>query len=185
MSQMHRAASVGAGNERGARSRFRGLVAGRRRPLIATVIPTVAAAVLGNAFVGRESQRWFRELEQPKMAIPFPAFVAVAGVYYALLGVVRYRAVAHDDVHAARLALLVLGLNELWNVALFRRRSTRNGFFGMLGFAVPVVALQRAVAQDRVATVTLAPYTIWVLAYDIPWSFQLWRLNPAETNTTA
>lgn len=150
----------------------------RRRPLVATLVPTIAAAVLGNAFVGRESQRWFRELEQPKLAIPLPAFVAVAGAYYALLGVVRYRAVARDDVRAARLALVVLGLNEAWNVAVFGRRSTRNGFFGMLGFAVPVVALQRAVAPDRVASLALAPYTVWVLAYDIPWSFALWRLNP-------
>ncbi len=154
----------------------------RRGPLVATLIPTVTAAVVGNAFVGRESQRWFRKLNQPKMAIPVPAFVAVAGVYYALLGVVRYRAIARENVRAARLALLVLALNELWNVAFFGRRSTRIGFLGMLGFAVPVTALQRAVADDRVATLTLAPYTIWVLAYDIPWSFQLWRLNPAATD---
>ena len=160
----------------------RGPVAGRRRALFATVIPAVTAAVLGNAFVGRESQRWFRELNQPKLAIPMPAFVAVAGVYYAQLGVVRYRAVARNDVHAARLALVVLALNELWNVAFFGSRSTRNGFFGMLCFAVPVIALQRAVSTDRVATVALAPYTIWVVAYDLPWSFQLWRLNPDARN---
>ena len=157
----------------------------RRRPLIGSLIPTVTAAVLGNAFVGRESQRWFRELNQPKMAIPFPAFIVVSGVYYALLGVVRYRAVAREDVHAARLALLVLALNELWNVAFFGRHSTRNGFFGVLGFVVPLIALQRAVAKDRVATLALAPYTIWVVAYDIPWSFQLWRLNPAATKRTS
>ncbi len=154
----------------------------RRRPFIATVIPTGAAAVLGNAFVGRESQRWFRGLNQPHLAIPFPAFVVVGGVYYVLLGVVRYRAVASNDAITARLALAILALNELWNVAFFGRRSTLIGFLGMLGFAVPVTALQRAVADDRVATLTLAPYTIWVLAYDIPWSFQLWRLNPAATD---
>ena len=149
----------------------------RRRTLLATVVPTLGAAVLGNAFVGREAQKWFRELKQPRMAIPFPAFVAVAGVYYVLLGVVRYRAVAQRDDRAARLALVVLALNELWNVGMLGRRSTRNGFAGMLVFAVPVVALQRAVATDRVATLALAPYTIWVVAYDIPWSYQLWRLN--------
>lgn len=62
------------------------------------------------------------------MAIPFPAFVTVGAVYYVLLGVVRYRAVAHDDVAAARLALIVLALNEGWNAVFFGRQSTRNGF---------------------------------------------------------
>lgn len=61
-----------------------------RRLLAATIGPIVAAAVLGNVFVGRESQRWFRALHQPRFAIPLPAFVVVGGVYYLLLGVVRY-----------------------------------------------------------------------------------------------
>jgi translocator protein len=56
-------------------------VAPEPRRLLATIGPTVAAAVLGNVFVGRESQRWFRELRQPRLAVPFPAFVAVGGVY--------------------------------------------------------------------------------------------------------
>jgi benzodiazapine receptor len=85
---------------------------------------------LGQRFVPQTSHRWFRRLRQPKMAIPFPAFVTVGAVYYVLLGVVRYR------------------------------------------------ALQRAVAGDRISTRALAPYTIWVLAYDVPWSYGLWRLNP-------
>ncbi len=150
----------------------------RRRPFIATVIPTGAAAVLGNTFVGRESQRWFRGLNQPHLAIPFPAFVVVGGVYYVLLGVVRYRAVASNDAITARLALAILALNELWNVAFFGRRSTRNGFLGLLAFAAPVLALQRSVKRDRLSTIALAPYTAWVLFYDIPWTYKLWRLNP-------
>ena len=150
----------------------------RRRPLVDTVVPVVAAAVLGNAFVPRESQRWFRRLRQPKLAIPFPAFVTVGAVYYVLLGVVRYRAVAHEDVVASRLALTVLALNEGWNAVFFGRQSTRNGFFGVLAFTVPVIALQKAVADDRISKLALAPYTAWVLAYDVPWSYRLWRLNP-------
>jgi translocator protein len=150
-----------------------------RRPLATTIGPAVAAAVLGNVLVGRESQRWFRELRQPRLAVPFPAFVAVGGVYYLLLGVVRYRVLQRENATAARLGLVVLALNEVWNVAFFGCRSTRNAFFGMLGFALPLVALQRAIVNDRVATLALAPYTAWVLVYDVPWSYRLWRLNPS------
>lgn len=150
-----------------------------RRLLAATIGPTVAAAVLGNVFVGPESLRWFRELREPRLAVPLPAFVVVGGVYYLLLGVVRYRALQREDAIAARLGLVVLALNELWNVAFFGRRSTRDAFMGALVFGVPLVALQKAVANDRVATLALAPYTCWVLVYDVPWSYRLWRLNPS------
>jgi len=72
----------------------------------------------------------------------------------------------------------VLALNEVWNIAFFGRRSTRDAFLGSLVFAVPLIALQKAVGDDRVATVALAPYTAWSLVYDVPWSYRLWGLNP-------
>jgi translocator protein len=154
-------------------------VAPERRRVLATIGPTVAAAVLGNVFVGRESQRWFRELRQPRLAVPFPAFVAVGGIYYLLLGVVPYRVLQRENALAARLGLVVLALNEVWNIAFFGRRSTRNAFLGSVVFAVPLSALQKAVGDDRVATLALAPYTPWLLVYDVPWSYRLWRLNPS------
>jgi tryptophan-rich sensory protein len=148
------------------------------RLLASTIGPTVAAAVVGNVLVGRESQRWFRALHQPRLAVPLPVFVVVGGVYYLLLGVVRYRALERQNATATRLGLIVLALNELWNLAFFAPRSTRNGFVGCLVFAVPLASLQKALRDDRVATLALAPYTAWVLVYDIPWSYRLWRLNP-------
>jgi hypothetical protein len=32
--------------------------------------PPVAAAVLGNAFIGMDSMRWFRELRAPRLQLP-------------------------------------------------------------------------------------------------------------------
>jgi hypothetical protein len=29
--------------------------------------------------------------------------------------------------------------------------------------------------------VALAPYTIWVIGYDVPWVYRLWRLNRLAT----
>ena len=150
-----------------------------RSRLAATIGPTVAAAVLGNVFVGREAQQWFRALRQPRLAIPLPAFAVVGGVYYLLLGVVRYRALERHNAAAARLGLIVLALTEAWNLAFFAPGSTLNAFVGCIVFAVPLAALQSTIRDDRVATLALAPYTVWVLAYDLPWSYRLWRLNPS------
>jgi hypothetical protein len=44
---------------------------------------------------------------------------------------------------------------------------------------MPLSALQASVDRDRVSAVTLGVYTVYVVAYDVPWAYQLWRLNPA------
>jgi len=148
-----------------------------REALIAAAGPPLVAAILGNSFVGRDALSWFQRLRHPRMQLPLPAFLAVATVYYLQLGIVLYRA-HHNDDHAVRSrALLVLAGNELWNVGFFGRRSPRNGFWGLLAFLGPLFALQRSVASDPPSLVALTPYSLWVVAYDLPWTFQLWRLN--------
>ena len=137
----------------------------------------MAAAILGNAFLGKDAIRWLSELCRPRMQIPLPAFALVGGVYYVQLGTVLYRAYRNQDRIARSWALAVLAGNELWNVAFFGRRSPRNGFVGVLVFLVPLLALQRAVAADRSSVIALTPYTLWVIGYDIPWTYALWRLN--------
>jgi tryptophan-rich sensory protein len=103
--------------------------------------------------------------------------MVVGGLYYASIGTVLYRSAAKGKQRAHRLALVVVAGNELWNVALFGRRSPRAGFLGLLGFTVPLSLLQFAVRDDKVSVLALSPYTAWVIGYDIPWTYQLWRRN--------
>ncbi|MGY1698928.1 TspO/MBR family protein [Geodermatophilus sp. SYSU D00766] len=144
-----------------------------------TLLPVVGAAVAGNALVGRESLRWFRGLRHPASQLPMPGFYAVGGAYYLVMGVVVHRAARRGDRRSYRLAMAVLAGNELWNAAFFGRRSTRNGFLGVLAFLVPLGLLQASVAGDRTSALVLAPYTAYVLGYDVPWTHRLWRLNPS------
>jgi benzodiazapine receptor len=145
---------------------------------VAAAGPPIVAAVLGNSLVRGDALRWFNGLRRPRMQIPLSAFVCVGVVYYVQLGVVLYRAHHHGDRTVRHRALLVLAGNELWNVAFFGRRSPRNGFRGVLSFLPPLLALQRSVARDRPSLYLLMPYTAWVIAYDLPWTYRLWRLNP-------
>jgi translocator protein len=150
---------------------------GDRTFLIKSLTPTVAAAVLGNVFIGPDAMTWFKQLRRPSMQLPLPGFMVVAGLYYASIATVLYRSAATDNQRAYRLALAVLAGNELWNVALFGRRSPRAGFLGVLGFTVPLSLLQTAVRDDKLSLVALSPYTAWVIGYDIPWTYLLWRQN--------
>lgn len=148
------------------------------RALASAVGPPLVAAVLGNAFIGRDSLRWFRQLRQPRFQLPLTAFGLVGAIYYVQLGTVLYRAYLNDDSQVRRRALIVLAGNELWNVAFLGQRSPRNGFAGTLVFLLPLLALQRSVTSDPPSMIALTPYTLWVVGYDVPWSYRLWRLNP-------
>ncbi|MBA3741331.1 hypothetical protein [Sporichthya sp.] len=44
--------------------------------------------------------------------------------------------------------MVVLAGNEVWNAFFFGRRSTRDGFYGVLAFLPPLALLQTAVAGD-------------------------------------
>ena len=146
--------------------------------LLVTLGLVLAAALLGNLFISREDQQWFRSLRWPRLMVPYPALIAAGAVYYLLLGVVLYRALARHDTVAVVLALVVLGLNEAWNLLWFGRRSLRWGFLGAVVFLVPLLALEVAVLEDAISALLWAVYVLWV-AYDLIWLYQLWRLNEA------
>ncbi len=54
-------------------------------------------------------------------------------------------------------------------------RSGRMGRPAPVAEAAQVVA-PRAECCDS-GRLVLAPYTAWVIGYDVPWAMQLWRLN--------
>jgi tryptophan-rich sensory protein len=141
------------------------------------LVPTAAAAILGNAFVRREDLTWFDGLRAPRMQLPMRGFLVVGASYYLSIGTVVHRSIITGDRTAYRLSLVVLAGNEVWNYVFFARRSTRAGFLGVLAYAVPVCLLQATLTRDRLAALAFAPYTAWLIGYDVPWTYRLWRLN--------
>jgi tryptophan-rich sensory protein len=123
---------------------------------------------------------WFRGLTAPRWQLPLPAFLLSGAVYYAIIGYVLARSIDRRDARSAAWCLAVLVGNEAWNGVFFGRRSARAGFVGLCAFLVPLVALQRSVAGDARSRRALVPYTAYVLAYDLPWTYRLWRLNPTR-----
>src|SRR3954452_22003412 len=82
------------------------------------------------------------------MQISTSAFAVVGIAYYVIIGVVIYRSSDRRDSTTTRLALVVLVLNEVWNVAFFGGRSTRNGFAGIVLFLIPLLRLQLSLRRD-------------------------------------
>jgi benzodiazapine receptor len=140
---------------------------------------TVAVAGIGNLLIPKAALDWFRALSRPRWMVPYPVFIAAGITYYALMAVVLYRALDRHDTPAVTWSVVVLLANEAWNALFFGLRSTLAGFAGIVAFAVPLAALMVAAQDDRPSTLLLALYAVWV-AYDIAWSFALWRRNPGR-----
>jgi tryptophan-rich sensory protein len=154
-----------------------------RRSVLQASALTGAAAVAGNAFVGKGAMAWFRGLTAPRWQLPLPAFLVVGALYYGVIGHVLARSIDRRDARSTAWSLAVLIGNEAWNGVFFGRRSARAGLVGLCAFVVPLAALQRSVAGDPRSRWALAPYTAYVLGYDLPWVYRLWRLNPTPPRT--
>jgi tryptophan-rich sensory protein len=149
----------------------------KRRSVVQASACVAGAAVAGNAFIGKEAMGWFRGLTAPRWQLPLPAFLGAGALYYGVIGYVLARGIDRRQAGAIAWSLAVLVGNEAWNGVFFGRRSARAGFVGLCAFLVPLLALQRSVAGDARSRTALAPYTLYVLLYDLPWTYRLWRLN--------
>ncbi len=141
-------------------------------------------AVLGTLLAGSALKEWFVRLNTPRWQLPMWAFISTGVVGYVLDGVILYRLLtvlqdAGGRVVALTALIVVMLYNELWNYAFIGLRSTYAGLVGVLAFLAPLTVLQVALAvYDRPSALLLMVYVVWVLAYDVPWSYALWRLNP-------
>jgi hypothetical protein len=151
-----------------------------RRSVLQASACAGGAAVAGNAFIGEAAMAWFRGLTAPRQQLSLPALLVVGALYYGDIGYVLARSIDRRDARSTAWSLAVLVGNEAWNVAFFGRRSARAGFASLCVFLVPLLALQRSVAGDAHSRQALAPYTAYVLLYDLPWMYRLWRLNPTH-----
>ena len=153
------------------------------RPLGAAVTAlalVAAAAVLGEALAGDDPFAVLAAYEQPWFALPDWGWILVGVVYSVMLIVVVFRLLRRlpPSRNAIALVVGVLLTNELWNVLVFGMRALNAALVGIVAFAVLVLfAVWAAREHDKVATVLLALYALWVIAYDISWTLALVILN--------
>ncbi len=155
-------------------------------PLAVSVGLCAAVAVLEGLLTGSGLKDWYPHLRKPRWHIPLWTSIVVGLTVYAIDGFVAYRALTvvspvGDRAVALTALVVVMVLNALWNYAFFEYRSTLVGFLGLIGFLGPLFVLQTALfVYDPVAAWVHLVYTLFVLAYDVPLFYTLWRLNPGR-----
>ena len=146
---------------------------------------TIVMAILGTLLAGDAVRTWYPTLQKGRIEIPIALFAVIGLVVYVVEAVVAYRLIERlDATPTATLVLVALVVvmlyNELWNAALFRLRSPFAGLIALLGFLAPLaILLAGCVLVDGLSAVLIAVYVAWVIGFDLPWIYGLWRANAA------
>ena len=153
-------------------------------PRLAIVLVwTVAMAILGTVLAGDAVRTWYPTLTKGRIEIPVAVFAVVGLVFYVVDVVVAYRLLGMADTDpTAVLVIVALAVvmlyNELWNAALFRLRSPFAALIALLGFLAPLaILLVGCWLVDTPSFGLIGIYVLWVVAYDVPWIYGLWRAN--------
>ncbi|HYU72151.1 MAG TPA: TspO/MBR family protein [Ktedonobacteraceae bacterium] len=154
--------------------------------LFVSLVITIVMAILGGLLTGNQLTQWFPTLQKPRFQLPLWAFISVGIVVYLLDTIIAYRLLTLVMSQTDRLfSLTALGIvmlyNELWNIVLFRWQNPFAGFLGVLAFLAPLLLLQVILLLvEPISGLLMLIYVLWVVLYDIPWSYALWKLNLPE-----
>ena len=150
---------------------------------------SLAMAIVGGLLTGNQLTQWFATLHKPRFQLPLWGFVCVGLFGYLVDVIIAYRLLTVVPGQSARIialtALIVVMLyNELWNIVLFRWHNTFASFLGVVLFLIPLTILQvTLLLVDSVSAWLILVNLLWVVGYDIPWTYRLWRLNPPQAQT--
>jgi tryptophan-rich sensory protein len=147
---------------------------------VAICIPLVTA-ILSNSFISEAALSWYNNLNHPWYKLPLAGSIVVALFVYIGYGVIIYRSFVKRFLSAVTLATAVIVANEIWNVVFFGSRNLTLTFWVTLAFAVLVLAQALHVkTKDKLSLRISLIYLAWVVAYDLPWLYQLSVMNPAN-----
>jgi len=136
--------------------------------LIASLVITQLAGVLGGVFTASSVHSWYPTLEKPWFTPPDAVFPVVWTALYLLMGVALYlvwrEGPGRPRVRAGLVAFaLQLALNVLWSFCFFGLRSPLLGLADILLLLLALFWTFLAFARvSRPAAALLSPYLLWV-----------------------
>lgn len=145
------------------------------------VLPFVAGAI-GSAATYPNLSGWFDGLEKPSFSPPNSVFAPVWTTLYLMMGTARYLVLKSEARPEAKRAAnvlygLQLGLNTLWSILFFGRRSPGAALVEIVLLWAAIVLTIFAFARiSRVASLLLVPYLLWT-TFAAVLNAAIWRLN--------
>ncbi|MGL5362862.1 MAG: TspO/MBR family protein [Bosea sp. (in: a-proteobacteria)] len=152
------------------------------RNAVIAIIPVVLASVLGGFATQPQIGGWYATLAKPSFNPPGWAFGVVWPVLYAMMAYAVFRILQLPSgtvgrSQALRMFFVQLALNASWSWAFFALQSPVAGILvilPLLASIVATIALFRPL--DKVASLLLVPYVLWV-SFATLLNVSIWWLN--------
>lgn len=144
------------------------------------LLPAIAASI-GGTVTSSSVKSWYPTLNKPSFDPPSAIFGPVWTTLYLMMGVADHIVSQQGDteeVHRARTTYRIqLGLNTLWSVLFFGRRSPISGLVEIVFLWTAIVMTVIAFARiSRLAALLLTPYLLWT-SFAVILNASIWRLN--------
>jgi len=148
--------------------------------LALSVLPVVAAMLLGQVATFPNLAPWYAHLAKPSFNPPNWIFGPVWTTLYVLMAIAVWRVLGTDarQKHAALLLFFIqLAFNAAWSWLFFGLHNPLLGLIDIVPQWFLVVATMLVFWRiDRLAGLCLLPLTCWV-AFATLLNFEIWRLN--------
>lgn len=146
-----------------------------------SILPVVAAILLGQAATFPNLAVWYAHLAKPSFNPPNWIFGPVWTTLYALMAIAVWRVLGSRRAPAKRTALTLffiqLAFNAAWSWLFFGLHNPLLGLVNIVPQWLLVAATMLTFLRlDRFAGICLIPLTCWV-AFAGLLNFEIWRLN--------
>lgn len=158
----------------------------RRLPSVGTallsVVPVVAAALVGNLATIPNLVPWYAGLTKPWFNPPNWVFGPAWTTLYVLMALAFWRILRQPADRAGRTTaiawfLIQITLNAVWSIGFFGLHSPLAGL-GVIALLLPAIAVTLVTFHriDRPAGLLLTPYLLWV-CFATVLNTAVWSLN--------
>lgn len=135
--------------------------------LAVCLVATASAAAIGALLTSGSVRDWYPSLAKPSWTPPAWLFGPVWTLLYFMMGVAAWRVWRRDGIRRARLPLgafaLQLAFNAAWSGIFFGLRAPALAFVEIVVLWLLIAATTLLFsARDRLATVLMVPYLVWV-----------------------
>jgi len=140
---------------------------------------------LTEILLGTKGLAWYADIEKPTWHLPMSGWALVVILVYLLNGFIAFRLLSvplrtGERVIGLVSLVIVMLFNSIWTYAFLASENTLVGVLGLIAYLAPLSILQTSLwFYDRKSAVFLMPYFAWVVLYDIPLYYAIWRLNGA------
>jgi tryptophan-rich sensory protein len=148
--------------------------------LLKTIGLCLLSILIEAASATKDGKAWFENLKQPSFSFPFSVWYLVGGLYYLICGVIAYR-IFHTSSSVISLPIILLALmmlvNGLTNVVLFKLKSPKMFYWSLYPFLVLLIGLMVVLfPEDKISFGLASLYFLW-LCYDLYYFRTVWKIN--------